>query len=72
MRNELITTRELAAWIHKEPQTIRLWRIQGRGPRFIRLGPNRRGRVAYDPADVQAWLDSSKYGSTSEETCKSA
>lgn len=36
-------------------------RHRGIGPRFIRLG----GRVAYDRADVEAWLESQKRASTS-------
>ena len=37
-------------------------RTRGTGPRFIRLG----GRVAYDAADVQKWLEARKCASTSE------
>lgn len=42
--------------------TLAKWRLTGRGPRFIRV--NR--RIAYDPADITAWLDARRVTSTSE------
>jgi predicted DNA-binding transcriptional regulator AlpA len=38
-------------------------RVRGDGPRFIKIGR----AVRYDLADVQAWLDARRVGSTSEE-----
>lgn len=38
-------------------------RVKGDGPRFIKIGR----AVRYDPADVKAWLDARRVGSTSEE-----
>lgn len=43
-------------------QTLARWRVEGRGPRFIRAS----GRVLYDSADVDAWLDARRHSSTSE------
>jgi predicted DNA-binding transcriptional regulator AlpA len=37
-------------------------RLSGEGPIFIKIGT----RVAYDPADLAAWLDVRKRHSTSE------
>lgn len=37
-------------------------RLTGDGPTFIKIGT----RVAYDPADLAAWLDARKRHSTSE------
>ena len=50
----LLTTREAAARIRHQPQTLRRWRMLGRGPAFFRLA----GRALYDPADLQKWLNS--------------
>jgi hypothetical protein len=42
--------------------TLAKWRLYGTGPNFIRVGR----RIAYDPADVAAWLDARRVSSTSE------
>ena len=55
-----LTTSEAATRIRYRAQTLRRWRMLGRGPAFIRLA----GRVLYDPADLQAWLDSHRHEST--------
>ena len=39
------------------------WRITGEGPAFVRVGR----RIAYDPRDVQQWLDARRVNSTSQE-----
>lgn len=49
--NRFLTTDELASRIRVKPQTLRAWRVTGRGPAYYRLG----GRVAYRIADVEAW-----------------
>ncbi len=48
-------------------QTLANWRYTGiGGPKFVRLGSGGRGgRVAYDPVDVRAWLETKKAISTS-------
>jgi hypothetical protein len=64
------TTRELAERLRVEPQTIRKWRLTGRGPRYTRLsgGKGCRGRVIYSENSIQEWLDAHEFGSTAEET----
>lgn len=42
--------------------TLAKWRLYGTGPDFIRVGR----RIAYDPADVAAWLNARRVNSTSE------
>lgn len=49
----LLRTAELAAAIGASPKTVRNWRTQGYGPRYVRLSPN---DVRYDPADIEAWI----------------
>jgi len=42
--------------------TLAKWRVFGSGPKFIRI--NR--RIAYDPKDIEDWLDARRVSSTSE------
>ena len=44
------------------PSTLNKWRVQGCGPKFVKLGRS----VAYRPADIDAWLAEQVRGSTSE------
>lgn len=57
-----LSTAQLAVRIGLAPITIAIWRHQGRGPRFCKLG----SRVLYAERDVQAWLDGSRRQSTRE------
>lgn len=49
-----LTTEELAERLGIEPRTADDWRVDGRGPKFIRFGRTVRYRVA----DVEAWEES--------------
>ena len=49
---EFLDTNEIAEAFATKPDTIRLWRREGRGPRWVRI----EGRVLYSVADVQEWL----------------
>ena len=53
--DRLVTTRELADLLGITDTTLRMWRMQRRGPAWFRLGT--RGRVRYDLARVRAWLE---------------
>jgi hypothetical protein len=68
------TTRELAERLRVKPQTVRKWRLTGRGPRYTRLsdGRGRRGRVIYTEKSIQEWLDAHEFGSTTEESLTEA
>lgn len=61
-------TRELAKRLKVEPQTVRKWRLVGRGPRYTRLGTGLKARVVYSEMAVQEWLDKREFHSTTEET----
>jgi len=66
------TTRELAAFIHVNPETIENGRISGNQnyPPFIKIGR----RILYAESDVRVWLASfKKFHSTAEaEAAKEA
>jgi DNA-binding transcriptional MerR regulator len=66
MEPQLVNTSEAAKLLGLQPQTLRLWRNKGVGPRYVRLH-GRRGRALYDIADVMVWLNQRKFKSTAEE-----
>jgi len=45
-------------------RTLERWRVAGTGPRYCKLGR----RVAYQQADIEAWIAARVVQSTSEET----
>jgi predicted DNA-binding transcriptional regulator AlpA len=50
--DELMTLRELAAYVRRPVATIYGWNSRGGGPPFIKRGR----RVLYRQSDVQRWL----------------
>lgn len=60
----LLDTKTAAPRIGVAPGTLENWRVAGVGPRFIKTG--RRGKVLYDPADIEEWKDANRFQSTSE------
>jgi predicted DNA-binding transcriptional regulator AlpA len=67
----LLTTAEAAALLGIAPQSLRAWRHYGRGPRFVRFG-GPRGRAAYRPEDLRAWIEARTAVSTTEESTRAA
>lgn len=62
---DLLDTKGAAPLIGVAPGTLENWRTRGIGPKFIKtLG--RRGKVLYDPADIEVWKDANRFQSTSE------
>ena len=51
----ILTTEEVAGSLEVTEHTLAMWRAEGKGPHFVRLG---RG-VFYRRADVQDWIDKS-------------
>jgi hypothetical protein len=50
---EFLTPAELADVLRITDRALEMWRRQGRGPQFIRLGPT---RIIYRRSAVEAWL----------------
>jgi predicted DNA-binding transcriptional regulator AlpA len=67
--NDLLTTRDLAAELHVTDQTVRRWRCDGRGPRFIKLTGN---RVLYRRRDLEEFLAERLFDSTNDEAACAA
>lgn len=61
----LLDTRAAAPRVGVAASTLENWRVLGVGPKFIKT-PGRRGKVLYDPADIEAWKAANRYQSTSE------
>ena len=66
----MLSTRETAERLGVRPQTLRKWRLLGKGPRYVRLGANPQARVSYSLEAVQEWLAAHTFCSTSEESAK--
>ena len=60
--SSLITAKVVAERLCITEGTLAKWRLYASGPRFIRVGR----RIAYDPADIAAWLNARRVTSTSE------
>jgi Helix-turn-helix domain len=64
--NEYLTREEAAALLRLRCQTLACWAVQGRGPRFIRVGGGPRGAVRYSRSELNRWAASRTFGSTAE------
>lgn len=59
---KLLTSQQAADLLTIREGTLRIWRLQGKGPRFRRIGQ----QVRYDEADVIAYINAQTYISTSQ------
>ena len=50
--NILLTEEEVAKRLHVSLASIRRWRLERRGPQFIKIG----SLVRYRPEDLESWL----------------
>jgi excisionase family DNA binding protein len=56
----LLTEEEVSERLHVSLATIRRWRLERRGPKFIKVG----ALVRYQPEDLEEWLASLPTGGT--------
>ena len=54
----LINEKEVAQVLYVSVGTLRMWRTEGTGPRFHRIGQ----LIRYAPSDVREWLVSRQNG----------
>ena len=71
MKTRQLTATEAAEALALKPQTLRIWRLKGIGPRYVRYG-GPRGRVTYRESDIEAWIAERVHESTSEESAKAS
>ena len=50
---QVVNDREAARFLGLAPQTLRNWRTNRRGPKYVRLG----GRIVYRLADLNEFLN---------------
>jgi len=70
MNEQLWNTTATAKFLGVKNQTLRKWRLDGKGPRYIRLGDDKWARVVYRPEDVSSWLEARTFSSPTEETVR--
>jgi predicted DNA-binding transcriptional regulator AlpA len=58
----LLSAKEAAKVLSLAVQTLAKMRVQGGGPRYVKLGR----RVCYDPIDLSEWIELNKRRNTSE------
>lgn len=61
-----LTTVEAAAILRISRRTLERMRVEGTGPRYLKVGPGKRARVLYRESDVRNWLETFSFYSTSE------
>lgn len=65
-RRTLLKPADAAAELEVAVRTLANWRVQGIGPRFIRLGGGTRGPIRYEQEEVDAYKASRTKSSTSD------
>ena len=63
-----LTSVEAADLLRVSRRTLERMRIEGTGPRYLKVGPGKRSRVIYRQSDIMTWLDRQSFASTSEYT----
>ena len=58
----LVNGAEAAKILNCSRHTLAIWRLHGVGPRFVKIG----GRISYDVNDLNDYINSCKFDSTSE------
>lgn len=66
--DDLITNKEAAALLKIKPNTLEIWRHQGRGPEYLKLGDAPNAVVRYLRSEVVKWAAEQTYRSTSAHT----
>ena len=67
---DLLSTKETARLLGVQPNTLEIWRVQGKGPPFLKLGDQQRSAVRYLRAALVAWAAKRAYNSTSAYTAQ--
>lgn len=66
MSTRMLNNAEAAALIGVSPNTLKLWRHQGKGPPFHKHDPDSpQSGVSYASADIEVWNAARRFASTS-------
>jgi len=60
MHNNLLTPKQLAELFAVNENTIAQWRVQGNGPKFVKI----ERRIRYAATDVDHWMNERTFAST--------
>lgn len=66
--DDLMTSKEVATFLGVKPNTLEIWRSQGKGPPYLKLGDAPQAAVRYLRSAVAAWAARRAFSSTSEHT----
>ncbi len=53
----VVSSAEAAQILGISPRTLANWRVQGRGPAYVRIGKNR-SPILYRAGGIESWLES--------------
>ncbi len=68
MNSPLFNEKKAAETLGLSVRTLQRMRQVGGGPVFVRLGPTPgRGRVLYQPQELERWVESRRHASTSDD-----
>lgn len=56
----LVSEEQFAGMVNMSEYTLQVWRVQGTGPRFVKLGRS----IFYRLKDISAWMDANTHIST--------
>ena len=65
----LLTEKEAGRLLGFSIRTLQKWRVEGRGPIFVRVSPR---SIRYRRDDLESWITESLRTSTSDATVKEA
>jgi len=51
-----LTPKEAARYLAKAPGTLEEWRREKKGPRYYKLGPERKAAILYHRHDLDLWI----------------
>lgn len=57
---------QLAERLCCAPATLAMWRVLGKGPRYLKFGATKQARVVYPLAEVEAWEAGNLHSNTGE------
>ena len=60
-REDMMLNAAAAAWLGLSPRTLDRFRVEGRGPKFVKLGK----RIFYLEADLREYVEGNRRQSTS-------
>ena len=63
--DDLLSNKEAATLLGIKPNTLEIWRHQGKGPAFLKLGDAPQSTVRYQRSTVMAWAAQQSFTSTS-------